>query len=240
MNHGKIAIVTGANRGIGFETVRQLALIGVKVILTARDEKKGLQAYEILKKQTSNVFFHQLDVTDHDGIKKLYDFVQEEFGRLDILINNAAVCIDKDKDAMNVDIETFRKTIETNLYGPLLLCQTFIPLMKKNNYGRIVNVSSGMGQLKSFVDMGEKPVSCSAYRISKTALNSLTRILSHDVQDYNILVNSVNPGWVKTEMGGPDATRSIEEGTDTIVWLVTLPDDGPTGYFFEDRQIVEW
>lgn len=236
MNQTRIAIVTGANRGIGFETVRQLALIGTKVILTARDEKKGKQSYEKLKK-TGDIKFHQLDVTDRESIKNLYEYIQKEFGRLDILVNNAGVYLDKNIEVLNVDLETVKRTMETNLYGPLLLSQTFIPLMEKNNYGRIVNVSSGMGQLKSFLGIG--PAS-SGYRISKTSLNMLTCILSDAVRGYNILINSVCPGWVKTEMGGSNATRTTKQATDTIVWLATLSDNGPAGCFFRDRKIIEW
>jgi NAD(P)-dependent dehydrogenase (short-subunit alcohol dehydrogenase family) len=236
----KTAIVTGANRGIGFETAKKLALSGIRVVLTARNEQQGKTAWERLRSQTSNVLFHQLDVTDHESVKKICEYVRKEFGRLDILVNNAGICIDRHNSISDVNITTIRHTMETNVYGPLLLCQTFVPLMKENNYGRIVNVSSGMGQLKSFVDMGQKPASCPGYRISKTALNALTRILAFDLEGTNILVNSVNPGWVQTEMGGPYATRTMAQGADSIVWLATLPDGGPTGCFFMDRKIIDW
>jgi len=236
----KIAVVTGANRGIGFEICRQLAKKGVLVVLTSRDEQKGLFACNVLEKMELPVRYHELDVNHAASISRFRSFMLKEFGRCDILINNAGVFLDKKgldeavPSIFNAKIETLRQTMETNLYGPLLLCQALVPLMKKHNYGRIVNLSSGLGQLS---DMnGGYP----AYRISKTALNALTRILSDELKDFNILVNSVCPGWVKTEMGGLNAPRSIEEGADTAIWLSGLPDQGPRGKFFRDRKEIPW
>ncbi len=234
MNNNKIALVTGANRGIGFETVRQLVKMGIKVILTSRNENKGKSACKSLKKEGINVFFQQLDVIDQESIKKAHQNIEKKFGELDILINNAGINIDKGKGVLDIDLETFSKTIETNVYGPLLVSQAFIPLMKKNNYGRIVNVSSELGQLSSM--SGGWP----SYRVSKTALNALNIILASRLKQYNILVNSASPGWTKTDMGGAWAPRTVEEGVDTIVWLATLPDDGPTGLFFKDRRKINW
>ncbi len=233
-NQQRTAVVTGANRGIGLETCRQLAREGVKVILTARDEKKGQDACDTLKQESLDVLFHQLDVTDPGSINQLAGYVQEEFGRLDILVNNAAVFWDKGTAGLEVDVDTVRQTMETNVYGPVLLCQTFIPLMKRHHYGRIVNVTSGLGSL---TDMGGRWL---AYRMSKTALNAVTRVLADEVRGTNILINSVCPGWVKTEMGGPMAERSVAEGADSIVWLAFLPDDGPNGGLFQDRMPFPW
>ncbi|MFH0832884.1 MAG: SDR family oxidoreductase [Candidatus Aenigmatarchaeota archaeon] len=242
MTDRKVAIITGANRGIGFETARQLAKLGIKVILTARDEKKGKDACNILKKEGLDVIFHQLDVTDNKSVENMYEYALKEFEKIDILINNAGISIDTDNDIISVDIEKIRKTMETNLYGPLLLSQKFIPLMRKNGYGRIINISSTMGQMNSYELRSPFPqgTRSSGYRISKTALNMLTRILAHEVKGSNILVNSVCPGWLKTDMGGPDATRKVEEGVETIIWLATLPDNGPTGRFFENGNIIRW
>jgi NAD(P)-dependent dehydrogenase (short-subunit alcohol dehydrogenase family) len=234
----KIAVVTGANRGLGFETCRQLAKQGIGVILTSRDEAKGKAAAEKLQAEKLDVKFHPLDVTSPDSIEHLAQFIRNEFGRLDILVNNAGIGLDfaggLEGSILNTKIETLQKTIETNTYAPLWLCQALIPLMKGNNYGRVVNVSSGAGQLE------DMRTGYPAYRISKTALNAVTRIIANELNGTNILVNAVCPGWVRTDMGGPNATRSLEEGVDTIVWLATLPDDGPTSGFFRDRQPIPW
>ncbi len=236
----KIAVVTGANRGIGKEICRQLARQGVLVVLTSRDEPKGLAACKELEREELPVRFHELDVKHAGSIQHLVNFLQKEFGRCDILINNAGVFLDKSDhytkipSIFNAQVDTIRESLETNVFGPLLLCQAIIPLMKKNNFGRIVNLSSGMGQLS---DMnGGYP----GYRISKTALNAVTRIINDELKEFNILVNSMCPGWVRTDMGGPNATRDVDEGADTAVWLATLPDKGPRGGFFRDRKEIPW
>jgi NAD(P)-dependent dehydrogenase (short-subunit alcohol dehydrogenase family) len=235
----KIAVVTGANRGLGLETCRQLAQLGLTVVLTSRDRAKGQAAADELRAQGLNVRFHALDVTDAKSIGQLGEYLANEYGRIDILVNNAGVFLDpiggSDPSASSVfraDIDTLRTTMETNLYGPLRMCQALIPLMQGS--GRVVNVSSGMGQLS---DMNG---GCPGYRFSKTALNALTRILADELQHTRIKVNSVCPGWVRTEMGGRNATRSVEEGATTIVWLATLADDGPSGGFFRDQQPIPW
>ena len=237
----RIAVVTGANRGIGFEVCRELAHKGIDVILTSRDQNKGIAASQQLKDEGLSVNYHQLDVTDTASIDDFSRFVESEFGRCDILINNAGIFPDAEDasdpsypSVFDTKIETMRKAMETNVYGPMLLCQALLPLMKKHNYGRIVNLSSGMGQLTHM--NGHYP----AYRVSKTSINALTRIVSEELKDFNILVNSMCPGWVKTDMGGPGATRELPEGADTVIWLATLPDDGPRGKFFRDRKEFEW
>lgn len=241
-NQQKVAVVTGANRGIGLEICRQLAQEkDIQVILTSRDEQKGKAACEQLKRQELPVVYHRCDVNHAASIEELTEFIEGEFGRCDILINNAGIFPDAPA-AGNMDwpsvfetsLEKIREAMETNVYGPVLLCQALVPLMKKNNYGRIVNLSSGMGQLT------EMNGHCPAYRISKTAINALTRIVADEVKNHNILVNSMCPGWVKTDMGGPGATRAVGEGADTAVWLATLPDQGPRGKFFRDRKEIAW
>ena len=234
----KIAVVTGANRGIGFEVSRQLAKKDIHVVLTSRNKTKGLVAYSKLKEEEFDVAYHQLDVTDISSIQALNESLKRDYGRLDILINNAGIMLDKN-DSENTSIfktkvETIIKTLETNTFGPLLLCQILIPLMKKNNYGRIVNISSGMGQLSDMCG------GYTAYRFSKTGLNVITRILAYELKDENILVNTMCPGWVKTDMGGPNATRSVEESSGTIIWLATLPEGGPSGEFFRDKKNISW
>lgn len=234
----KIAVVTGANRGLGFETCRQLAKQGIQVILTSRDEAKGKAAVEKLQADGLDVAYHQLDVTNPESIEGLAQFIKNEFGQLDILVNNAGIVLDPlgelDDSIFNANVDTLRKTMDTNVYGPLLLCQALIPLMKPHNYGRVVNVSSGAGQLSEMNSGYPK------YRISKTSLNAVTRILANELKGTNILVNAVCPGWVRTDLGGPNATRTVEQGAETMVWLATLPDDGPTSGFFRDRQPIDW
>lgn len=230
----RVAVVTGANRGIGFETCRQLAKTGIQVILTSRDEVKGKAAAEKLQAEGLDVSYHSLDVTNSDSVQRLAQFIKSEERQLDILVNNAGVLIDSSDSLLNTKIDTLRKTMDTNLTGPLLLCQALIPLMQQHNYGRVVNVSSGAGQLSDMTS------GYPSYRISKTALNALTRIIANELKGTNILVNAVCPGWVKTDMGGANASKTPEQGADTVVWLATLPDNGPTSGFFRDRQPIPW
>ena len=208
------------------------------MILTSRDENRGKAAVQQLKDEGS-VRYYQLDVTDMAGISRLKKFVDEECGRCDILVNNAGIFPDADDASepsfpsiFDTKIETMRKAMETNVYGAMLLCQALVLVMKKSNYGRVVNLSSGMGQL-TYVN-GCYP----AYRVSKTSINALTRIMSEELKEFNILVNSMCPGWVKTDMGGRGATRELPEGADTAIWLATLPDDGPRpgGSFSETEK----
>lgn len=228
---GRVALVSGANRGIGREIVRQLAEKGITTILGSRDEEKGRTAAEGMN---GNVVVKRLDVIDEDSVYRLASFVEDEFGRLDILINNAGIANDSGQRGVDADLSSVREALEANLFGAWRLCEAFVPLMQRNGYGRIVNISSGMGALN---DMGG---GSPAYRVSKTALNALTRILASELRGSGILVNSVSPGWVRTDMGGSDASRSVEEGADTPIWAATLPDNGPTGGFFRDRRPVSW
>jgi NAD(P)-dependent dehydrogenase (short-subunit alcohol dehydrogenase family) len=231
MEDGRVALVSGANRGIGREIVRQLTERGITTILGSRDEEKGRAAAEGID---GDVRVRQLDVTDEKGIAQLARDVEEEFGRLDVLVNNAGISIDGGQRGVDADLDVVRETLEMNLFGAWRLCEAFVPLMQRNRYGRIVNVSSGMGALN---DMGG---GSPAYRVSKTSLNALTRILASELRGTGILVNSVCPGWVQTDMGGSGASRAIEEGADTPVWAATLPNNGPTGSFFRDRRQIPW
>ena len=231
MENRRIALVSGANRGIGREIVRQLAERGMVAILGSRDEEKGRAAAEEID---GDVRVRQLDVTDEKGIQNLARDVEEEFGRLDVLVNNAGVSIDGGQRGVDADLDVVRETLEMNLFGAWRLCEAFVPLMQRNRYGRIVNVSSGMGALN---DMGG---GSPAYRVSKTSLNALTRILASELRGTGILVNSVCPGWVQTDMGGSEASRTVEEGVNTPVWAATLPNNGPTGGFFRDRRPIPW
>lgn len=229
-----IALVTGSNKGIGFEIVRQLAKKGIEVILSSRDEKRGLEACDILNKEGLKVDYHQLEVTDEKSIDEMASFIEKKYGRLDILVNNAGIMSDSGSVFKNNNIENIKQTMETNVYGPLLIVQKLLPLMKKNNYGRIVNVSSGMGQLS---DMNG---GYTGYRLSKVSLNALTKIMAYELKDTNILVNTMCPGWVKTDMGGQNASLTTEEGADTAVWLSMLDDKTHSGKFFRNRKEISW
>ncbi len=235
MTEKRVAVVTGANKGIGFEVCRQLAARDIHVVLTARDPLRGEPAASSLSEQGLDVEFHALDVTQEQSVNLLRDHIAHRYGAADILVNNGGIMIDpKGSGVLNSKLETYRETLETNFYGVLLSCLAFTPLMLEKGYGRVVNVSSGMGQL-SDMESGSP-----AYRVSKTALNALTRTLAAELEGKNVLVNCVCPGWVKTDLGGPQATRPVEQGADTIVWLATLPDNGPSGGFFRDRKPIPW
>jgi len=223
----KVAVVTGGNKGIGLEVVRQLAEKGFHVILTARDDAKGKEAVTRLNKQ--NVAFLKMDVTDEASVKIAAKAMKDKFGKVDVLINNAGVFING--SILDVEIEKIKENLETNTFGALKVAQAFIPLMQSGS--KIINVSSGMGQL-TYMNGSYAP-----YRISKTSLNAITRILSEELKNKNILVNSVCPGWVRTDMGGSSAERSVEKGAETIVWLA-LENNIDTGSFFRDKKKLEW
>jgi NAD(P)-dependent dehydrogenase (short-subunit alcohol dehydrogenase family) len=230
----RIAIVTGGNRGIGRQICRDLAATGLHVLLTARRVGSGEEAAAALKEEGLPVSFHQLDVTDPASVRRLTKTVADEYGRADVLVNNAAINPDSGQSPLDLDMNVLRQTMETNVYAPLRLCQALIPLMQRHQYGRIVNVSSEAGRLSN-----PRPDGL-AYRMSKAALNMMTRVLATRLEGTNILVNAVHPGWVRTDMGGRYAPLTPEESTGTIVWLATLPESGPTGEFFYDRQPMEW
>lgn len=230
----RVALVTGANRGIGYEICRQLGAAGYAVVLTARDAERGARAARTLREEGLDARFQALDVTAPASIEQAAELVAGELGRLDALINNAAVAVDPEDSLETVDLDVLRRTLETNLTGVLHCCQAFLPMMRRQEYGRIVNVSSGRGSFSKLAAGGP------CYRISKTALNALTVILADELKETNILVNVMTPGWVRTRLGGPKAPRSTAEGAETAVWLATLPDDGPRGKFFRDREEFPW
>ncbi len=267
----KTVLVTGGNRGIGFEICRQLDNLGYQVILGSRDMDKGMAA---AKKLSNNVIIKQLDVTDEKSIIELFDFVKTRFGRLDILINNAGVGAKRDSDEKSffddvkkimetnfygvwrmirvfipllkksgltprrkgpsdISIAGVKDTMETNLYGPWRMIRNFVPLVKNSDNGRIINISSGMGELKNLT--GQYP----GYSLSKASLNALTIMFANDLKNDGIKVNAVCPGWVKTDMGGKDAPLSVGQGADTAVWLATEKNI-PTGKFFRNREVIQW
>jgi NAD(P)-dependent dehydrogenase (short-subunit alcohol dehydrogenase family) len=267
----KIILVTGGNRGIGFETCRQLDGLGHTVIMGSRDIEKGKTAATAF---TKNVIVEQLDVTNEESIQHLFEFVKTRFGKLDVLINNAGIgekpqddkkgvlseikntleskfngvykvvksvapvmrkagIIQKENGASDVPLVHVKGIMETNFYGAWRMIQAFIPLLCKSENGRIINMSSGMGELKSLT--GYYP----GYSLSKASLNALTIMFSNELKEKGIMVNAMCPGWVKTDMGGPSAPRNVSEGADTAVWLAT-EENISTGKFFRDRNEIEW
>lgn len=235
----RVALVTGANKGIGLETVRQLTHKGFHVFLTARNERAGQAAAEKLNRDAEKehyqgrVTFLKLDVADPENIKRAADEFGKQCDRLDALINNAGILLDQDKDILKITAELFETTLRTNTVGPLLVAQAFVPFLRKSSSPRIVNVSSGGGQLADGAD-GWAP----GYCISKTALNGVTVQLAAALPKF--AVNSVCPGWVRTDMGGSDATRSVAEGASGIVWLAADAPQSETGKFWRDRKVIPW
>lgn len=225
-----IALVTGGNRGIGLEVCRQLAGLGHTVLLTARSLDAATAAADRLG---PGVHPLRLDVTVEDDASRTAETVAERFGRLDVLVNNAAITYDTWQRAATADLGVVREAAETNLYGPWRLVQTLLPLLRRSDHARIVNVSS---EAASLTGMGG---GTPAYTASKVALNALTRMLAAELRAEGILVNAICPGWVATDMGGSGG-RPVAEGAAGIVWAATLPDDGPTGGFFRDGRPLPW
>jgi len=232
-----VALVTGANRGIGFEVSRQLAAAGFEGILTDRDAAKGEAAAAELQRAGLSVTSHELDVSDPASILVLRDWLQHEHGVLDVLVNNAGGNYDTWEDVLNVDFDTVEETLRINTLGPWRMTLAFLPLLRKSQHPRIVNVSSQAGSWSS--QGGGTP----AYSLSKLALNGLTRQLAARLKRDGILVNSVCPGWVATDMGNSDGRsggRPIPAGAASVVWAALLPDDGPTGGFYRDGRAINF
>jgi NAD(P)-dependent dehydrogenase (short-subunit alcohol dehydrogenase family) len=229
----RIAIVTGANRGIGLEIARQLVANDAFVVAGCRDEAKCAAAARLVG--GDNVAAYPLDVNDTKSVRRFVEEVSRRHGVPAILVNNAGVFPEERGSKVTENSTSYwRMTFETNLFGAVRMCREVVPLMLTTRYGRIVNVSSGLGQ------MSQMGAGTPAYRVSKAALNALTLTLAAEVQGTGILVNSMSPGWVRTDMGGENAPRSVEEGAETAVWLSLLPSSGPTGQFFRDRQPIPW
>ncbi|MEQ1584314.1 MAG: SDR family oxidoreductase [Cyclobacteriaceae bacterium] len=229
---GKIILVTGSNKGIGFEVVRQLARQGHTVILSARDKDKGILAAEKLKQENPSVHFLWLDVTQEKSVILAAEKIKSQFGKLDVLINNAAILLREDQNLITDPSEIFNQTMLTNVHAPLSMVKHFLPLIAKN--GRIIMTSSGGGSMTDPVG-GWSP----AYCVSKSALNAATRHLAYELSHIQINVNAYCPGWVKTDMGGKSAPRNVEQGADTAVWLATT-EQIYTGLFFRDRKVIPW
>ena len=233
MSTQQIALVTGANRGLGKETARQLAQKGFTVILTSRSEA-GREVAEEFKNLRLDVVFHQLDVGDGQSIAEVADFVSSEYGHLDVLVNNAGIHYDTFQSTLDADMSIVEEALRVNTLGPWKLSKALMPMLRKSTAGRIVNVSSSSGSFK------DSWPGTPAYSMSKAALNMLTMKMAADLKDTNILINSVGPGWTRTAMGGDNAPRSVEEGAASIIWAALLPEGGPSGEFFRDGEVVSW
>ena len=231
MKQDNIALVTGANKGIGFEVARTLARLGWRVFLGARSVSAGREA--IARIMEGEVTFLEIDVADAKSIQRAAEEFSRQADRLDVLVNNAGILLDEDKSALTITSEIFETTFRTNTLGPWLVAQAFAPSLQESGAPRIVNVSSGGGQLEDGAD-GWAP----GYCVSKTALNGVTVQLAAALPKFAI--NSICPGWVRTDMGGEDATRSLGEGAAGIVWLATEAPQDLTGRFVKDRKVIPW
>lgn len=241
----KVAFITGANRGIGFETSKQLAKKNTKVILGSRDLDKGKKAIEKLATEGINADLIQYDAFDLNAPQKVYDYISKEYKKLDILINNAGVLLTGNlfvTNSSSVSDKDIKDTFQTNLFSVISLTQKLLPLIKKSDAGRIVNVSTILSSLTlhSAKDSPISPAKEFAYNASKTALNAFTIHLANELKDTKIKVNSGHPGWVKTELGGPNAPIEVKDSFETSLRLATLDENGPTGGLFHKDEIIPW
>ena len=229
------ALISGGARGIGYGIARGLAEQGFRVVITARDGAAAEQAAEELSEGVpGSVRGLAMEVMDQGSVDSAIAAISADPGALDVLVNNAGILPDGGVSGAEADLAQAHEIVEINLFGAWRLTQAALPLLRESGHGRIVNLSSGLGQLS---DMGS---GMPGYRVSKAGLNALTRILANEEGENGVLVNTMCPGWVRTDLGGPSARRSIEEGADTAVWLSTLPDDGPSGGFYRDREPIDW
>jgi NAD(P)-dependent dehydrogenase (short-subunit alcohol dehydrogenase family) len=238
----RIALVTGANKGIGYETARQLASHGISVLIGVRDEQRGKEAAAKLQGNGLDVQFLHLDVNDQTTHEAARRFIEHNFGRLDILVNNAGVALDATQKPSEVDMQTLRKTFDTNFFGTIAVTQALLPLIRKSGAGRIVNVSSGLGSLTKHGDPAWEfyPVKLLAYNASKTALNAFTVMLAHELKDTAIKVNSADPGFTATDLNGHSGYQTVEQGAAVLIRLATLPADGATGSFLDAQGVLPW
>lgn len=243
MNHKKIALITGANKGIGLETARQLGKQGITVLVGARNEKKGTAAAQELRQEGIDAHGVVIDVAGLDSIKKAAALVEREHGHLDILINNAGVMLHaEDKSASGQPLDVWRTTFETNFFGLIATTQAFLPLLRKSDAGRIVNLSSILGSTTYHSTPGS-PIygnHVPAYNVSKAAVNAFTVQLAYELKDTKIKVNAAHPGWVKTDLGGEGAPMEIVDGAKTSVALATAGEDEPNGAYVHMGKSMPW
>ena len=232
----RVALVTGGNRGIGLEICRQLSGLGYRVVVAARDRERAAEAARDLDGwDHGDAIAVELDVTDTGSVRTAFEEAVKRFGAVDVLVNNAGIAIDGPEHRASMpDLAKVQFTLETNLFGAWRCAVEAIPVMRARGYGRIVNISSTLASLELTQTPGSP-----AYRVSKAGLNMLTRVLAAEVEHDGILVNAASPGYTRTDMS-PDSDRPVEQGADTVVWLATLHDDGPTGGFFYERAPLAW
>lgn len=241
----KVAFITGGNKGLGFETARQLGKLGIAVVIGSRDAAKGNAAAESLKTEGVDAESIRFDVTRAADYREVYNYLDKKYGRLDILINNAGVAKENflgGNQTSGTSAQVLHETFDTNFFGVIQLTQTLLPLIRKAPAGRIVNLSSILGSLALHADPNSPIYNAKsfAYDASKAALNAFTIHLAHELKDTTIKVNSAHPGWVKTDMGTDAAPMEIPEGAKTSVALVTLPEDGPTGAYIHLGETLPW
>jgi NAD(P)-dependent dehydrogenase (short-subunit alcohol dehydrogenase family) len=238
---GRVALITGANKGIGLEVARQLAASGATVLIGSRDCGRGEEAAKSLASDHLDARFIHIDVTEQSSIDRGVGLIERDFGRLDILVNNAGIGIDNAPPSQ-LEMDVLRRTYETNFFGAFAVTKAMLPLIRKSDGGRIVNVSSGLGSLTQNSDPGYQYAGAKllAYNSSKSALNALTIQFAHELRDTPIKVNSADPGFVATDLNNHRGTRTVEQGAGIIVKLATLPADGPTGGYFDEDGAVPW
>jgi NAD(P)-dependent dehydrogenase (short-subunit alcohol dehydrogenase family) len=238
---GRVALVTGANKGIGLEIARQLAAAGAAALIGARDPGRGERAVKALAADHLEARFIRIDVTDQSTIDQGASRIERDFGRLDILVNNAGIGIDNAPPSQ-LEMDVLRRTYETNFFGAFAVTRAMLPLLRKSDGARIVNISSGLGSLTQNSDPGYQYAGAKllAYNSSKSALNALTIQFAHELRDTPIKVNSADPGYVATDLNNHRGTRTVEQGARIAVKLATLPADGPTGGYFDEDGVVPW
>ncbi|HKV91319.1 MAG TPA: SDR family oxidoreductase [Candidatus Angelobacter sp.] len=232
----KIALITGANRGIGLEIARQLGGLGMIVVVGSRNAERGKVAGDLLRSQDIDAQVVELDVTRQDTIDAAVQEIERKFGRLDVLVNNAGVLLDRVSPAQ-IELAVLRSTYETNVFGAFAVTKAMLPLLKKSDAPRVVNISSGAGSLAKVPNLKFRML---AYNSSKAALNSITALLAQEFKDTKIKINAADPGSVATDINNYRGTKTVEQGAKPAVHLATLPDDGPTGGFFDETGTVPW
>ncbi|MGA2142928.1 MAG: SDR family oxidoreductase [Brevinematales bacterium] len=240
MNHQKTALITGANKGIGFETARRLGINGFEVLLGSRDGQRGMKAQSVLKTEGLNARFLLLDVTKQDTIDAAASFIEQEYGSLDVLVNNAGISLEKGISPSRLETAVLKETFETNFFGLFAVTRAMIPLLIKSEGGRIVNVSSGLGSLERNSSPESASLLALAYNSSKTAVNAMTVQFAREFKNTPLKINSAAPGYTATDLNGFRGTRTVQQASVVIVRLATLDENGPTGGFFEDTGPVPW
>ncbi|MEX2130146.1 MAG: SDR family oxidoreductase [Pseudohongiellaceae bacterium] len=242
MNTQRVALITGANKGIGRQVALELALLGYTVLIGARDRDLGSAVAMQLQAEGLEATFVHIDVTDHATVQAAVQLIRECFGKLDVLINNAGIAIDGNIPPSQLGIDVLKRTFETNVFGAFAVLQAMLPLLRHADAGRVVNVSSGLGSLTFNSDPGYEfaRIKLLAYNTSKTTLNALTVQFAHELKDTTVKINSADPGFTSTDLNGHRGTRTVEQAARIIIRLATLPPSGPTGGFFDESGSVPW